>query len=453
MSDKRASRSGRSASRGPTNSSSSFPSSASSTAEGGARRSETADATRPKRSRSLVDLPQLGFSSLAVHAGERLGPPGEHPITTPIYTTVGYEAARAADLDAIFEGRRPGYTYARHGNPTCAALEEAVTRLEGGRAAVVFASGMAALHAALLAAELRNGDAIVASRDIYGATHALFRDILSAGGVLTHYADACAPDVFGDLVRRIRPRVVFVEAISNPLLRVPDLPRIVECAHEVRASILVDSTFATPRLLRPFAYGADFVVHSSTKYLNGHGDATGGAVVCREEAPATRVRQVAKLVGGVLGPFEAFLTLRGLKTLALRIPRQSAAARAIATRLASHPAVARVHYPGLPSHPDHDVASRLFGGELYGAVVSFELREAGREEVYRFMDALRLCCVAPTVGDIYSQLLYPAISSHRDLPPGQREQLGITDGLVRLSVGIEDPEDLIADLEQALEQV
>ncbi len=413
----------------------------------------TASGAGAGREGRRLDWSSLGFCSLAVHAGERLAPPDTRPVTTPIYTAVAYEAAQAADLDAIFEGTRPGFTYLRHGHPTAAALEEAVARLEGGAGAVAFASGMAALHAACLAADLRRDDVLVAGRDLYGATQTLFRDVFFNLGVTPRYGDACAPESIGELLDRYRPRVVFVEAMSNPLLRVPDLPRIADLAHQSQATLIVDATFVTPRLLRPLACGADLVVHSSTKFLNGHGDALGGIVVGRDEATVARVRQAARITGGVIGPFEAFLTLRGLKTLGLRLPRQCATAHQIASWLAKQPAIARVHYPGLPGHPDHAVAARLFADGLFGAVVSFELQEGTRERVFRFMDALRLCSAAPTVGDIYSQLLYPAISSHRDLTPRQRAELGITDGLVRLSVGIEDPEDLVADLAQALAAV
>jgi cystathionine beta-lyase/cystathionine gamma-synthase len=371
-------------------------------------------------------------------------------MTTPIYTAVAYEAGRAAELDAIFEGTRPGFTYLRHGHPTAAALEEAVARLEGGAGAVAFASGMAALYAACLAADLRRDDVIVAGRDLYGATRTLFRDIFFQLGVTPRYGDACAPEAFAALIAHHRPRVVFVEAMSNPLLRVPDLPRIVQCAREVHATVIVDATFVTPRMMKPLALGADLVVHSSTKFLNGHGDALGGIVVARDAQSLARLRHVARITGGVLGPFDAFLTLRGLKTLGLRLVRQCASARRIAAWLADQPAVARVHYPGLPSHPDHGVAARLFADDLFGAVVSFELNQGTRDRVFRFMDALCLCATAPTVGDIYSQLLYPAISSHRDLTPQQRAELGIGDGLVRLSVGIEDLDDLVADLARAL---
>jgi cystathionine beta-lyase/cystathionine gamma-synthase len=234
-------------------------------------------------------------------------------------------------------------------------------------------------------------------------------------------------------------------------LRVADLAAVAEIARRAGAVTIVDATFTSPLLMNPIEYGADFVVHSTTKYLNGHGDATGGIVVCATQEPLARLRQASKLVGGVLGPFEAWLTLRGVKTLALRMPCQCRSARIIAERLSAHPAVERVHYPGLPSHPDAALAARVLRGGHAGAVVSFELRGAGRTEVFAFMDALQLCCTGTTVGDIYSQLLYPAIASHRSLSPDERRQLGIGDNLVRLSVGIEEPEDPIADLEQALE--
>ena len=400
--------------------------------------------------RPLPHPDRLGFSSLAVHAGERLPAFDTKPVTTPIYSSVAFEAPSAEALDAVFEGSVPGYCYTRHGNPTVEALEETITRLERGAGAIAFSSGMAAIHAALLTASVRSGERIVSSRDIYGATLALFRDVMAPLGIETRYAPATDLVAFADTVHAVRPRVVFVETISNPLLRVVDIAAIVAIAQEAGATTIIDSTFASPCLLTPIALGADFVVHSTTKYLNGHGDATGGIVVCAKRDALTPLRQVSKLVGGILGPFEAYLTLRGVKTLALRMRRQCESARQIAEWIARHPAIEQAHYPGLPSHPDHAIASRVLRGGLAGAVVSFALRGAGKAEVFRFMDALHLCCVGTTVGDIYSQLLYPAISSHRALSPEERHRLGIGDGLVRLSVGIEDPEDLIADLEQAL---
>ncbi|RPJ59624.1 MAG: aminotransferase class V-fold PLP-dependent enzyme, partial [Acidobacteria bacterium] len=294
------------------------------------------------------------------------------------------------------------------------------------------------------------GDAIVSSRDIYGATQSLFREILEPLGVRTCLTDQGDLDAFRALVSTVRPRLVFVESISNPLLRVADVPAIVALAHDAGAAAVVDATFASPRLVRPLALGADIVVHSSTKYLNGHGDVTGGIVVCRDTDTAQKLRRISKLAGAVLGPTEAYLTLRGLKTLSLRVVQQCRSAATIATYFENHSAIERVHYPGLASHRDFEVAGRLFGGELFGAVVSVELRRAGRAEVFAFMDRLRLCAVAPTVGDIYTQILYPRIASHRDLTPAERAALGIGDNLVRISVGIEEPEDLIGDFEQAL---
>jgi cystathionine beta-lyase/cystathionine gamma-synthase len=404
------------------------------------------------RRRSLDDLGAIGFSSTAVHAGERLPVVDSRAVVAPISLSVGYESPSAAGLEAVLDNTRPGYAYARFGNPTTAALEETVARLEHGRAAVAFSSGMAAIHGALLATGLRAGDAVVSSRDIYGATLALFREVLEPLGVAIHLADQRDLDCFCDTVRRIRPRVVFLEAISNPVLRVIDLPAVLAAAGAAGTITIVDSTFASPLLLRPIEHGADIVVHSSTKYINGHGDATGGVVVCAASDVALKARRISKLAGAILGPFEAYLTLRGLKTLSLRLTRQCESAHAIARHFAGHSAIAHVHYPGLADHPDVEVARRLFGGTLFGAVVSLELRDAGRDQVFEFMDRLRLAAVAPTVGDIYTQVLYPRIASHRDLTPEERASLGIGDNLVRVSVGIEDVEDVIRDLEQALDR-
>jgi len=404
------------------------------------------------RPRPLPPLDQLGFSSIAVHAGERLTPFDSRPVTTPIYAAVAFESPSAAELDQVFEGTLRGYCYARHGSPTCEALEETITKLERGAGSIAFASGMAALHGAMLAAGVRSGDRVVSSQDLYGATQALFRDVMAPLGIETRYAPATDLAAFERAIEAARPRAVFVETISNPLLRVVDLPAVAAMARRAGAKTIVDATFASPLLMTPIALGADFVVHSTTKYLNGHGDATGGIVVCASADSLAPLRQVSKLVGGVLGAFEAYLTLRGVKTLSLRMTRQCENARQVAERLVRHPGVARVHYPGLPSHPDFSLASRLLRGGLSGAVVSFALRDAGRAEVFRFMDALRLCCVGTTVGDIYSQLLYPAISSHRALSPAERHQLGIGDDLVRLSVGIEEAGDLVADVEQAIDE-
>jgi cystathionine gamma-synthase/methionine-gamma-lyase len=240
-----------------------------------------------------------------------------------------------------------------------------------------------------------------------------------------------------------------METISNPLLRVGEIDKIAEIARAAGAALVVDNTFATPLIVRPLELGANFSVHSLTKYLAGHGDVLGGAVVT-DAAHFAALRTLARIVGPVLGPFECYLSMRGIKTFPLRMERQCANARRVASWLGSHPRVERVHFPGDPAHPDAAAIRRLFADGLYGAMVSFEIRDAGRPEIFRFLDRLQLVVRATSLGDVHSMILYPAMSSHRDLAPKHRERVGIRDNLVRLSVGIEAVEDIIADLDQAL---
>lgn len=399
----------------------------------------------------------MRIATRAVHAGERLAPDGWKPVTTPIYPSVAYLYDDFASLDRVAGGEQAGYMYSRYAHPTGRALELAVVALESGEdgaaaaplAAVSFASGMAALHAAVLASGLRAGDAALCSRDLYGATIGLMRNVLEPLGVAVHVAPLLQPAAWPELFAAARPRLVIVETLSNPLLRMPDLSALSAAAHAAGARLLVDSTFATPLLCRPLALGADFVVHSATKYLAGHGDVIGGLALAREpEAAALELQR--KLVGGCLGPFEAWLILRGLKTLPLRFERQCHNALALAEFLAAQPAVERVHYPGLDSHPDHALARRQFPAGLFGAMLSLELRGAGRAEVFRFLNALRLFLPATSLGDVQSLALYPVSSSHRDLSPKQRRETGIGENLLRLSCGIEAVEDLREDLACAL---
>jgi cystathionine gamma-synthase/methionine-gamma-lyase len=396
-----------------------------------------------------MDLRRCSIHTQAVHAGERAPRPDFTPVSTPIYPSVGYLYESMEDLDGVFAGGRPGYVYPRYGSPTVAALEEAVATLEGGEAAIATASGMAAIHLALLAAGVGPGQRVVAAQDVYGATYALLANLLRAQGVEAHFVDAADLDAVRAAVREARPRLLLVETVSNPLLKVADLPALAEIAHGAGALLAVDSTFATPYLVQPLALGADYCIHSATKYLGGHGDVMGGVVVATAERCA-QMRELLKLTGGNLGPMEAWLVLRGLKTLPLRMRQHSANAMQVAQWLATRPEVARVNYPGLPSHPQHALATRLFRAGLYGGMVSFELAGAGRKEVFRFMEALRLCLPATTLGDVYSLVLYPAMSSHRAVPAEERARIGIGDGLVRLSVGIEEAGDIIDDIRQAL---
>ena len=387
----------------------------------------------------------------AVHAGERAPRPDFTPVSTPIHRSVGYLYDDVDTLDGIFGDERAGYVYPRYGSPTVAALERAAATLEGGEAALAVSSGMAAIHLALLAADARSGSSVVAAQDCYGATYALLRDLFTTQGVDVRFVDITDLAEVESALAEARPAALLLETISNPLLKVAAIPPIVEMAHAVGAQVIVDNTFATPCLCRPLDYGADVVLHSSTKYFGGHGDVMGGIVIT-SAANRSRLFQLIKMIGCNLGPDEAWLTLRGLKTLPLRMRQHCANAQDVAQWLEGHPLIERVHYPGLQSHPQHNVANHLFGDGGYGGMVSFELRDAGREAVFRFLEALELILPATTLGDVYSLVLYPAMSSHRALSPAERAQVGIGEGLVRLSVGIEAAEDIIADLEQALER-
>jgi len=388
----------------------------------------------------------------AVHAGERGPRPDFDPVSTPIHPSVGYLYDEMDDLDGVFAGERAGYVYPRHGSPTITAFEQAVAVLERAEDAVAFASGMAAIHAALLGAGLRNGAAVVSAADVYGATYSLLDKIFAALGVRVRFVDITNLDQVAGAVAAERPVALHCEIVSNPLLKVADVPALAQIAHAAGAVLLVDNTFATPCLFRPLDHGADYVLHSATKYLGGHGDVMAGVVAC-SAARGHDLRERQKLLGANLGPQEAWLALRGLKTLPLRMRQHCANAQAVAEWLVRHPAIAHVNYPGLPDHPQHDLAARLFGGQGYGGMVSFDLRGAAQAQVFAFMEALELILPATTLGDVYSLTLYPAHSSHRYVAPEVRAALGIGDGLVRLSVGIEDVGDIIADLAQALKRM
>jgi cystathionine gamma-synthase/methionine-gamma-lyase len=356
------------------------------------------------------------------------------------------------DVDEIFGGTQEGYVYSRYGSPTVTAFETAVADLEGAEAAYGFASGMAALHVALLAAGVTAGKTVAAALDVYGATYSLVRRLFASLGAEARMLDVTDLAAVEAALAETRPVVLLCETISNPLLKVADIPALANLAHRYQAQFLVDNTFATPYLFSPLASGADFVIHSATKYLGGHGDVLAG-VAAASQSNRQKMFELNKIVGSVLGPFEAWLALRGLKTLPLRMKRQCENAACIAEMLSQHPRITSVNYPGLPSHPQHELAERLFGQKGFGGMISFEIEGAGKAEVFRFFEALELCLPVTTLGDIYSLVLHPASSSHRSLTPAERAQVGISDGLVRLSAGIEAPEDLLADLEQALQKI
>jgi cystathionine beta-lyase/cystathionine gamma-synthase len=401
------------------------------------------------------DYSSWALDTLLVHSSKlsRTSNNSGRPTVQPIYTSTTYLHANADALDQAFSGRlpsgEPAYVYGRQGNPNAQTLEEILAQAERGVGAVVFSSGMAAIHAALLAAGLTPGMKILAAQDLYGTTITLLRSIFIPAGVEVVLRDLCSPNV-AEIIRTEQPDVIFVETISNPLVKVIDLDAISAAAQEVGAASIVDSTFTTPYLLRPIEHGFDLVVHSGTKYFGGHGDTTAGVVISARNTLAEQLRTYATMLGAMLGPFDSYLMARGLKTLTLRMERHCTNALQVARFLQEHAAVERVHYPGLAGHPQHDLASRLLRQGRYGGLLAFELKEQTREAAYRFMDKLQLCLPATTLGDAYSEVSYPPLSSHRNLTASERQQLGITDGCIRFSVGIEDVEDIVRDLEQAL---
>ena len=391
----------------------------------------------------------MNLHTKAVHAGERRKAAAQTPVTTPIYTAASYSCDSMEQLDRIFGREEEGYCYARYDNPTNAALEAQVNALENGHGALACASGMVALQMALATALIDRRKSIVAADALYGASVGLLMNVFEPSGVSVRFAGVCDLDGLRAAVREARPGCILMEAISNPLLRVGQIDRIAEIAREAGAALIVDSTFATPLLLRPLELGAHFSVHSLTKFLSGHGDVLGGVVISDAEHYEA-LRRLSRTIGPVLGPFESYLAMRGIKTFPLRMERQCATACLVADWLAAHGRVERVYFTGDPAHPDAAAIRRLFPPGLFGAMVSFEVRGAGKPEIFRFMDALKTIVRATSLGDVHSMMLYPAMSSHRELSPKHRERMGIRDNLVRLSVGIEAPEDIIGDLEQAL---
>jgi len=394
----------------------------------------------------------MKLETLAVHAGDRKKPGDYIPVTTPIYGASSYIYEHIEDLDRVFADEKQGQSYARYGSPTTNALEEQVAALEGGEFALASASGMASLHLALLAALTDRRKSIVAANVLFGQSMTLMMNLLEPTGVAIQFADPCDLKAFEAAVAQAKPACVLVETISNPLMRVPAIDKIAEIARRHGALTVVDATFTTPVLTRPLSLGADFVIHSSTKYLAGHGDVLGGLLITRNEFRQV-VQSLSRTMGTTMGPFEAYLTMRGVKTLPLRIERQCQNACRVAAALQAHPRVEKVNFPGDPAHPDAETVFRLFPKGMFGGMVSFAIKNAGREEVFRFNDALKLVVRATSLGDVHTLISYPAITSHRELSPKHRQKLGIGDNLLRLSVGIEAAEDIIADLEQALDSV
>lgn len=384
-----------------------------------------------------------------MHAGDRKRHCKAIPVTTPIYTASSYIYEDIEQLDRVFGRELEGDSYARYENPTNRALEELLNSLESGAGALATSSGMLAIQYALQAALLDRRKHIVAANALYGATIRMLVSMFEPLGVETTWVDICDMAAVEKAIREKKPGCVLMETISNPLLRVGAMDQIAALCKETGTALVVDNTFATPMMARPLELGASIVVHSVTKYLAGHGDVLGGAIISDAEH-AEVVRTLSRTGGPLLGPFESYLTMRGIKTFPLRFERQCRNACEIAQWLAGQAGVERVYFPADPNHPDAVSIARLFPKELPGAMVSFELKGADRAGVFAFMDRLKLVVRAVSLGDVHTLMLYPAMASHRDLSPKQRERVGIRDNLVRLSVGIEDTSDVIADLEQAL---
>jgi cystathionine gamma-synthase len=392
-----------------------------------------------------ADRKPSAVRTLAIHAGSRLPESNAVPITPAITPAAVSWFDSADDLDAALDGK--DFVYTRIRGENAVLLEEAVAALEGAEASAVFGSGMAALRAVFDAQGLAPGDRVVLPADGYGATRALFKRLAEQARVELHPLKLSEPAA-AERITALRPRLVLAESMTNPLLAVPDLPSLSRAAHAVGATFVVDGTFTSPVLQQTLAQGADYALHSTTKWINGHSDATGG-VVSGSRARIEPLRAARVLEGALLGPFEAWLTLRGLRTLPIRMTAHCAHALHVARRLREHGRIARVLYPGLADHPDHATARALLRGGS-GGMVAFEIADAGRPEAFRFLEALKLCRPAPSLGDITTLVMHAASASARRLTPEERAAAGIGENLIRVSVGLEDPDDVAEDLLQAV---
>lgn len=379
----------------------------------------------------------MGFATTAIHTGSE---PDEATgaVTVPIYQTSTYAQ------DAL--GKNKGYEYARTQNPTRSAVERNVAALEGGRFGYAFASGMAAIDATLRL--VKAGDHVIVSDNTYGGTARLFNRILANYNVTFDYVDTSDPL---NVEAAIKPntKMVFIETPTNPVMILTDLKEVSEIAHRAGARVVCDNTFMSPYLQRPLEFGCDIVVHSTTKYLNGHSDGVGGMVVLNDEEEANWIGFVQNSAGAILSPFDSWLVLRGTKTLALRMEQHDKTGRAVAAFLEEHPKVKKVYYPGSASHPQHALARRQQHG--FGGMVSFDV--GSLEAARKVLESVKLCTLAESLGGVETLISHPATMTHASVDEAKRQRLGITEGLVRISVGIEDTEDIISDLDQALDAI
>lgn len=391
------------------------------------------------------DEPAPAMATRLAHLGRGIVEAANASLAPPLYQTVAYRFEGLDQLEAVLDGREPGFFYYRYGTQNHALLERGVAELEGAEAAVAASSGLAALTATLLAL-LAPGDQVLVDRYVYGGTYTLLTTEIARWGIEVAFVDLEGPDALAAVVRP-RTRLLLLETLTNPTLRVVDIPALAAAAHARGVLVCVDSTFTTPYLVRPLALGADLVWHAMSKYFGGQSQALGG-IVAGARSLLDRVRETVTHLGVACAPFDAWLAVQGLATLALRMERACANALTVARYLEAHPAVTRVHYPGLESHPQHALACRLYPNG-FGAMLSFEL--AGGEAAARaFLRGLRRIPFVPSLADVATTVSYPVATSHRNVPPAERAAMGVGPGLVRLSIGIEAVEDIIADLDGAL---
>ncbi len=384
------------------------------------------------------------FATLAVHAGESPCP-ATGALDTPIYQSTTFVSATSDEMAAVYGEEKPGYMYTRYGNPTIRALEQKMAALEGGEDALAFATGMAAISSAILG-YVKGGDHVVAARSLYGAAYNFLNKKLPAMGASTTFVASNQVEAFAKAIRP-NTRLIYFETPSNPILEIIDIAPLAQLGRERGIPTMIDNTFASPALQQPLCLGVTVVVHSATKYLCGHGDAMGGVAVGPRDYISHLVHEIIRDFGGVISPFNAWLILRGIRTLHLRMPAHSMNAQRVAEVLAGHPKVERVNYPGLPKHPGHAIAKKQMKG--FGAMMSFEVK-GGYEGGKKVMDRVKVFSRAASLGDTRSLIVHSASTSHRAVPRDQRLAIGITDGLVRLSVGVEAADDLVQDLEQSL---
>lgn len=387
---------------------------------------------------------ELGFDTLAVRAGYQRTNEAEHNET--IYPTSSYVYESAAQAAARFSGDEPGNIYSRFTNPTVRTFEERLAALEGVESCVATSSGMAAIMSTCLGL-LKTGDHIVSSRSIFGSTTVLFNTFMARFGVETTYVDLTDLSAWEAAIQD-NTRILFLETPSNPLVEVADLTQLAALAHHHDCLLVVDNCLCTPALQKPFEYEADVVIHSATKYIDGQGRAVGGAVLGSKELVGTEVYSVLRTTGPTMSPFNAWIFLKGLETLNLRMNAHCKNALELAHWLEQHPAVSRVFYPGLKDHPGHELASRQ--QSAYGALLSFELKDNSRKQAWKVVDRTRLLSITANLGDVKSTITHPATTTHGRVPVEEREKAGISDGLLRIAVGLENIEDIKNDLQRGL---